>query len=487
MKISIENLGPLTHAEFDLKPLTVFIGDNRQGKTQAIVTTTTMLSDYGLNAFMNRYLNHPELGKFEEIEKLYADLTTSGQAGINLIEFSEKNIRTYYNDLGRLTPQYLSNILGYTISTRKIQLSYTLSSQNITEISAGILNSNIEKSQSGSVLQVTKELGDPRLYIYIEPGKKLTLPKSAVIHILLQLVIGTLHKIYCPNLYLFPSERAGFALLLTQIQQPPNISAGPQSVPPIKQENEQNLLPYSLAQYMGLIHSSLLFGSLQQRKEHASQRPNVAKLLELTELLNIITQDKITLSKSEPSLPRKIQITVNERVMDVQAASSGVKSLIGLSLYLQYKAQPRDLIVIDEPEQNLHPNQQAAFAEFLAILVNNGIRVAITTHSPYIIEHLQNLILAHDLKDKKEIINSLYLKREDAFISKENVGVYLFQNGTAENILMEDGEINWQTFCDTANTIGNITSLVYDKQHEERELQTHAAKMSVAEDKPEYR
>jgi predicted ATPase len=61
MHISVENLGPLSKAEFDLKPLTVFIGDNRRGKTKYITLTTSLLDDCGYLAFVNKYISelHP--------------------------------------------------------------------------------------------------------------------------------------------------------------------------------------------------------------------------------------------------------------------------------------------------------------------------------------------------------------------------------------------------------------------------------------------
>lgn len=483
MKISIENLGPLTHAEFDLKPLTVFIGDNRQGKTQALVVATTMLSDYGLYVYISHYLNNPDqIQQIPEIEQLNQDLITTSQAEINLVEFARKYLVSHYTNLGRLTPVSLANILGYTVPVEKTRMIITLPELEQEDILSRLLGVGIQNINPTAVPKAIKEQGDPVLHLYVDANQKLTLPKPAVINTLLGFIVGTLQRINLPSLYHFPSERAGFTLLLTEIQKL-NLN----QTPPQPKEGSQNIiLPFPLSQYVGLVHQTLITGSKQQRVDAAKTDPNLAKILELHTLFTTITQDTINLSSPEPEFPRKVQIQVHDTVLDVQAASSGVKGLIGLSLYLQYKAQPGDLIVIDEPEQNLHPNQQAAFVEFLALLVNNGIRVAITTHSPYIVEHLQNLILAHDLNDRSEIVDSLYLKREDSFISKENVGVYLFHNGTAENILMDDGEINWQTFCDTANIIGNISSLVYDKKYEESDRLKKTAEMSVAEEEPAY-
>lgn len=472
MKISVENLGPVTHAEFELKPLTVFIGDNCEGKTQTIVTATTMLGEYGLYRCISHYLNSSESNELiPEIEKLYQDLITTSQAELDLVEFSSRYLTPYYATLGKLTPKCLSDILGYAVPVEKTAVAYTLSEMEKTKMLSQIQRVKIQNFNPKAIPKFIKELDSLILHLYIDANQEITLPKQAIIHTLLGIVLGIFQKLIIGDLYLFPSERVGF-----------------QQASPQPGENSQNIIrPYALRQYRGLVQDTLSTGSSSKRLEAVEKNSDIAKIQSLSAPFTTITKDIISLSTPEPIFPRKVQIQVHDKVLDIQAASSGVKGLIGLFLYLQYIAKRGDLIVIDEPEQNLHPNQQAAFAEFLTLLVNNNVRVAITTHSPYIIEHLQNLILAHDLKDKKEIVDNLYLKREDSFIDKERVGVYLFQNGTAENILMEDGEINWQTFCDTANTIGNIASLVYDQQHEEQECRMGTVEMSVAEDETKYR
>ena len=49
--------------------------------------------------------------------------------------------------------------------------------------------------------------------------------------------------------------------------------------------------------------------------------------------------------------------------------------------------------MVDEPELNLHPENQRRLARFIATLVNNGIKVFVTTHSDYIIKEINTLIM----------------------------------------------------------------------------------------------
>jgi predicted ATPase len=132
------------------------------------------------------------------------------------------------------------------------------------------------------------------------------------------------------------------------------------------------------------------------------------------------------------------------------------KELISLVLYLRYLAQPNDLIVVDEPEMHLHPAAQIEIIEFLAMLVNEGLNVLITTHSPYIIDHLSNLIEAKKHPDPDAIKEYFYLEDARAFLAQEQVSVQLFEDNTAKNILDENGGINWETFWNVSGDVSGI-------------------------------
>ena len=72
--------------------------------------------------------------------------------------------------------------------------------------------------------------------------------------------------------------------------------------------------------------------------------------------------------------------------------SSSVRALVDLWFYLRYYARKGDLLIIDEPELNLHPRNQRLMARLLAMISRAGINILITTHSEYIIRELNYLI-----------------------------------------------------------------------------------------------
>ncbi|MFB1490053.1 MULTISPECIES: AAA family ATPase [unclassified Thiocapsa] len=72
--------------------------------------------------------------------------------------------------------------------------------------------------------------------------------------------------------------------------------------------------------------------------------------------------------------------------LSMDESSSAVRSLLDVGFYLAHVAQPGDLLIVDEPELNLHPENQRKVARLFARLLNIGVKVFITTHSDYIIK-----------------------------------------------------------------------------------------------------
>jgi len=70
--------------------------------------------------------------------------------------------------------------------------------------------------------------------------------------------------------------------------------------------------------------------------------------------------------------------------------SSGIKALSILDLLIKSDYLNKDtLLILDEPETNLHPAWQKQYSEQLCKLVKKGVNIVINTHSPYMLECLK--------------------------------------------------------------------------------------------------
>ncbi|MDI9408743.1 MAG: AAA family ATPase [Candidatus Pacebacteria bacterium] len=94
----------------------------------------------------------------------------------------------------------------------------------------------------------------------------------------------------------------------------------------------------------------------------------------------------------------------------IHMLSSAANNLYGLWLalipaidYIQ-SSKENLILFIDEPELNLHPENQQMVARLLVQLVNSGIHIVISTHSDYIITELNTMImLSREFPERAEI------------------------------------------------------------------------------------
>ncbi|HAT15509.1 MAG TPA: hypothetical protein DCS91_19755, partial [Microcoleaceae bacterium UBA11344] len=130
--------------------------------------------------------------------------------------------------------------------------------------------------------------------------------------------------------------------------------------------------------------------------------------------------------------------------LSMDQSSSAVRSLLDIGFYLKHEAQTGDLLMVDEPELNLHPENQRRVARLFARLVNIGIKVFITTHSDYIIKELNTLImLNHDQPHLKRIAEEEGYRKEE-LISSEKIKVYIAE----EALIVLEGKTR-KTKCQT--------------------------------------
>lgn len=119
-------------------------------------------------------------------------------------------------------------------------------------------------------------------------------------------------------------------------------------------------------------------------------------------------------------------------------SASMVKSLASLVIHLRYHACADQRLYIDEPELNLHPDNQRKIARVLAKAVNRGLKILISTHSDYIIRELNNLImLGQDSDEAKALAKELGYDSETT-LTGDLMGVYLVNEGACRSIPVED-------------------------------------------------
>lgn len=152
-----------------------------------------------------------------------------------------------------------------------------------------------------------------------------------------------------------------------------------------------------------------------------------------------------------------------DKDFDLPHASSMINALSALGLYLRSGSLQMDCLIIDEPELDAHPEAQLQVLELLAMLANSGVQVVITTHSPYLLDHLHDLMEAARLTPEKqaEVAGRFKLGESRAFIDAEKVAVYEFVNEGASvtvNSVLDrtDSLIDTATFSNPTNYLNAL-------------------------------
>lgn len=95
-----------------------------------------------------------------------------------------------------------------------------------------------------------------------------------------------------------------------------------------------------------------------------------------------------------------IIVDATQQSIPMAAASSGIQSLVPLLLVLRYVIDKREYasFVIEEPECNLFPTKQVELLREIIRMVKDPTHIlTITTHSPYLLSAMNNILFAGDL------------------------------------------------------------------------------------------
>jgi predicted ATPase len=125
--------------------------------------------------------------------------------------------------------------------------------------------------------------------------------------------------------------------------------------------------------------------------------------------------------------------------VDLLESASGLQSVIPILLLVEYAKSLKDEynfnFVVEEPELNLYPKAQH---ELIKYLVKNCLldrkNLILTTHSPFVLASLNNLLLAYDKgQTKPKEVNKIIKK--DSWLNPKNFIAYQLKNGKAYKIM----------------------------------------------------
>ncbi len=168
----------------------------------------------------------------------------------------------------------------------------------------------------------------------------------------------------------------------------------------------------------------------------------------------IVTEDL------EKSANRQIYYKYQGHNIPLHRASSAISELAPVILYIKYILKTGDVLIIEEPEAHLHPENQRILAKFLARLIRKGVFLIITTHSDYLLKQINTFILLSKISPEKRVKRYKYAKND--YINPEEVAAYSFTQDKKIGYKIENVEINGEDGISQKEFI-KIYKLLYDE------------------------
>lgn len=413
----IHELGPIRDSEFEFHPLLIFTGDSNVGKSYA------NLLFYSFCKLLRGELFYNYLADFYNIDDLFKEFLEKKEA---FFEITYKDIEVFYE---KNIQKYLAYLLGYENINVNISLK-------IIDNNNDILNVNLKDEYGNKILYISDaeiEKGyDIRHELKNFPNNYIIL--LSVYTFILERITNNYYH-YERN-FIFPPAKGVLISSSYSIQ-----------------KKVANMGMYeNFLEDMDIIKAPYIFDNNR----------NTFLLSKINDLL----EGKIEINRNE------IDYVSNEVTIPISAAASSIKELAPLFLLLNKFNANGISLLIEEPESHLHPDMQRKVATILAGMVHEGGAVQVTTHSGYILNQLNLLIMLSIIEEKyperfEEALNIVGVSKEFV-LSYKKVGTYYFErqeNGFVSIIKKEidaNHTISFDSFKKVVNELSEQRFLLTD-------------------------
>ncbi|MEB3120364.1 MAG: AAA family ATPase [Snowella sp.] len=495
MELIIKNLGPIkgNQQSIDLsKKFFIFLGYNNSGKTYVSQLLWTIFNQDKHIQFIKSSFSNGILENVSEQNQGQWQIELTQTLIDSILEkfsfFLQEEIFTVLNqdksnNIERENPLFSlkANINDF--------VNGEITDVIIKPINTSLIRNDIIPLSEGRLaiyLKITKECGKRTLKFSLHGVKKLTekIWRLYSIRVLLAFFIHTpLIQSKFPPFFL-PASRAFFSTFYTYIYE----------VERNKREEDFRLISElkslkSIEEITKKIFRRSYTQPVSQVIEalydlnHNSSSLDIynAHLIELAEIMG----GDIILDRVEGIGPVQFSFRFKENKKEIDLpmylASSSANQLTLLYLYFKYWAREKgNFLIIDEPEVNLHPENQIKLLDLLINFVNqSNNKVLIATHSPLLADAVNNYLYIDNLRQYyndeqiKQVIDDHRLKYlyPDTKLSREDLGVYFFND--KGKIIDYNNEDDWVDFTNFRNVKENLyesgkilTNYIYQKENE---------------------
>jgi len=442
VNFKLKNIGLIENSNISLNDITLICGQNNTGKTYITY------SIYGFLAMWR------ELIDFNIPKSFFEELDENGFISIDILSYKD-NIKNILKYLSKTYTKHLSNV--FSVDDDWFENSeFEVTIDNFQINLEDELNSTLSSSKK-DILQIKKSKESQFLEVSILDVKN----HKKIPHFILEKGINSaLGEIYFNNYFKNPfiitSERTGISLFYKELDINKNviienmIKSKGKNIDPFK-IFEETVSRYAMPVKHNIDYTRDLGENIGKKKSFLYGDREISKYF--TKILQgsykIVNKEVYFITKR------------NKKQIPMYFSSSATKSLMELYFYVRHSAKHGDLLIIDEPELTLHPDNHIIITRLLAHLANKGIYIFITTHSDYIIKEYNNLIrLNHNITGKEKIMKKYDYKSHD-ILDYKKISAYINNYGDLQKVELTDMGMEVETFDNTLNRLSNAMDDIF--------------------------
>ena len=428
MKINFQNVGPIVNGDIELGNLTILAGGNNTGKTYITYMVfgllTFLKNDFGLHLLARDITNN-----IREDNKSSILFTA---------EMLRKVIETHVEEFDESDFARIFSCDDDRFKNSKIKLIFNDNDLNPT--SPEELNETIKFRGYEIVVNIKPNIRKRDWQIEVSINKDLDNTKenyvgASLIRSIKRIIGSYFYSLFFPRPYLSTSERLGIALFYKDLDS--NRNSMVEYLQQMKSKsNEANsfdpfeFLEKATSRFAFPVHENInRIRSLNSIQKEKSIIDDLDLSLYISNMMGgtyKVIEDEIVFSNNKRAK--------NKMNFPVHLGSSSLRTLADVFFYLKHSARPNDLLMIDEPESHLTPQNQIIFVRMIAAAISKGIKVYLTTHSDYIIKEINNLIMLSKVLDSDfNLIEKKYGYKNCEVLNIDTVQGYLCSKGNIEH------------------------------------------------------
>lgn len=418
-KIIIQNFGPIKSVEIEITPMLVLIGEQATGKSTIakLIYFFKSLS----NDFLTRYYQSESVDINYKNDIIFATREKFYDYFGSTFHLDDFKITYYYNE------------------ERNITLSLTEDKKLNVRLSKGFFYSSRQR-----LMEYKKNLFQLRTDIdkEFQTVNKIALEQKQITY--LQMLSEEINKIFSnvhnDSSFIVAGRNAtiGYSsffdnMLASNLQQIIE-NQGKRAYSAKEQTIDETLMLEFLQRVSRMKQMFNKFGNFEGLIRNAPESKQ-KKLASAHILINKIIRGEYTSSNEERI------VVENDKFVYLKNASSGQQESIRIlqDAFIAMLSDNKVFRIIEEPEAHIFPEAQMYLLQLLTMMLNSRSdnQIIITTHSPYVLSVLNNLMYAYQVgQQKPEKVEKIVMK--DCWLDPLKVNTYMLKATGGERIIDDE-------------------------------------------------